>query len=48
MLNLRVRGSQPVTLHGPHREAVTGSVATAVANVAAKPQVKKKSGKKRR
>jgi predicted tellurium resistance membrane protein TerC len=48
MLNLRIRGSQPVTLHGPHREAVTGSVATAVANVAAKPQVKKKSGKKRR
>jgi predicted tellurium resistance membrane protein TerC len=48
MLNLRIRGSQPVTLHGPHREAVTGSVATAVANVPVKAQEKKKSGKKRK
>jgi predicted tellurium resistance membrane protein TerC len=48
MLNLRIRGSQPVTLHGPHREAVTGSVATAVANIPAKAPEKKKSGKKRK
>jgi predicted tellurium resistance membrane protein TerC len=49
MLNLRIRGKgEPVTLHEPYREAVAGSVATAVANVPAKAQEKKKSGKKRR
>jgi predicted tellurium resistance membrane protein TerC len=49
MLNLRIRGKgQPVTLHEPYREAVAGSVATAVANVPVKAQEKKKSGKKRK
>ena len=48
MLNLRIRGSQPVALHAPYREAVAGGVATAVANVPAKAQEKKKSGKKRK
>jgi predicted tellurium resistance membrane protein TerC len=49
MLNLRLRGAaKPVTLHEPYREAVAGSVATAVVNVPAKAQEKKKSGKKRR
>jgi predicted tellurium resistance membrane protein TerC len=50
MLNLRVRGSQPVTLHEPYREAVAGGVAAAVANVPVKtPQSqKKKTAKKRR
>ena len=49
MLNLRIRGNgQPVTLHEPYREAVAGSVATAVANVPVKAQEKKKSGKKRK
>ena len=48
MLNLRIRGSQPVTLHEPYREAVAGGVAAAVANVPAKAQEKKKSGKKRK
>ncbi|HET6597073.1 MAG TPA: TerC family protein [Anaerolineales bacterium] len=49
LLNLRIRGQgQPVSLHGPYRKAVTGSVAAAVANVPAKAQAKKKSGKKRK
>lgn len=50
MLNLRLRGSQPVTLHEPYRGAVAGGVAASVANVPAKAQEKKKqgSGKKRR
>jgi predicted tellurium resistance membrane protein TerC len=49
MLNLRVRGSQPVSLHEPYREAVAGGVAAAaVANVPVKDSVKKKPGKKRR
>jgi predicted tellurium resistance membrane protein TerC len=48
LLNLRIRGSQPVSLHEPYREAVAGSVATAVASVPAKAPVKKKSGKKRK
>jgi predicted tellurium resistance membrane protein TerC len=49
MLNLRIRGKgQPVSLHEPYREAVAGGVAAAVANVPAKAQEKKKSGKKRR
>ena len=48
MLNLRLRGSQPVTLHEPYREAVAGGVAAAVANVPVKAQEKKKSGKKKR
>jgi predicted tellurium resistance membrane protein TerC len=49
MLNLRIRGKgQPVSLHEPYREAVAGGVATAVANVPAKTQEKKKTGKKRR
>jgi predicted tellurium resistance membrane protein TerC len=49
MLNLRLRGAaQPVTLHEPYRQAVAGRVASAVVNVPAKTQVKKKSGKKRR
>jgi predicted tellurium resistance membrane protein TerC len=48
MLNLRIRGSQPVTLHEPYREAVAGGVAAAVANVPAKAPEKKKSGKKRK
>ncbi|HJQ13322.1 MAG TPA: TerC family protein, partial [Anaerolineales bacterium] len=49
MLNLRIRGKgAPVTLHEPYRKAVASRVATAVANVPAKTQEKKKSGKKRR
>jgi predicted tellurium resistance membrane protein TerC len=49
MLNLRIRGKgEPVTLHEPYRKAVAGSVAAAVANVPAKAQGKKKSGKKRK
>jgi predicted tellurium resistance membrane protein TerC len=47
-LRLRARAPQPVTLHEPYREAVTGGVATAVANVPVKTPVKKKSAKKRR
>src|SRR5919109_416280 len=41
MLNLRVRGSQPVTLHEPYREAVAGGVAATVANVPLKAPQKK-------
>jgi predicted tellurium resistance membrane protein TerC len=49
MLNLRLRGAgKPVTLHEPYREAVTGGVAVAVANVQPKAQPKKKPGKKRK
>ena len=50
MLNLRLRGAaKPVSLHEPYREAVAGGVAAAaVANVPAKSQQKKKSGKKRK
>jgi predicted tellurium resistance membrane protein TerC len=49
MLNLRLRGAgKPVTLHEPYREAVTGGVAVAVANVPRKAQPKKKPGKKRK
>jgi predicted tellurium resistance membrane protein TerC len=48
MLNLRIRGSQPVTLHEPYREAIAGGVAATVANVPVKESGKKKSGKKRR
>ena len=48
LLNLRVRGSQPVTLHEPYRRTATASVAAAVANVPAKAPAKKKSGKKRK
>ena len=49
MLNLRIRGKgEPVTLHEPYRKAVARNVAAAVANVPAKTQEKKKSGKKRR
>ena len=48
MLNLRVRGSKPVALHEPYREAVAGGVAATVTNVPVKAQEKKKSGKKRR
>ena len=49
MLNLRTRGKgEPVTLHEPYRKAVARNVAAAVANVPAKTQEKKKSGKKRR
>jgi predicted tellurium resistance membrane protein TerC len=48
MLNLRIRGSQPVTLHEPYREAVAGGVAAAVANVPVKAREKKKTGKKKR
>jgi predicted tellurium resistance membrane protein TerC len=49
MLNLRIRGSQPVTLHEPYRKAVAGGVAAAtVANVPVKAQEKKKSNKKKR
>src|SRR5829696_4508551 len=49
MLNLRIRGkTRPVSLHDPYRGAVAGGVAAAVANVPAKGQEKKKSGKKRK
>lgn len=48
ILNLRIRGSQPVTLHEPYRRAVASGAAAAVASVPAKAQVKKKSGKKRK
>jgi len=49
MLNLRLRGAtKPVSLHEPYREAVAGGVAAAVANVPAKTQGKKKTGKKKR
>jgi predicted tellurium resistance membrane protein TerC len=48
MLNLRLRGSQPVSLHEPYREAVASGVAATVANVPTKTQPKKKPGKKRR
>jgi predicted tellurium resistance membrane protein TerC len=48
MLNLRLRGSQPVTLHEPYRKAVAGEVAAAVASVPVKNPGKKKSGKKRK
>jgi len=49
MLNLRLRGAaKPVSLHDPYRGAVAGGVAAAVANVPAKTQEKKKSGKKRK
>src|SRR5690349_20921884 len=49
MLNLRIRGKgQPVSLHEPYREAVTGSVAAAVANVPVKVPAKKKSSNKKR
>jgi predicted tellurium resistance membrane protein TerC len=50
MLNLRLRGraAQPVTLHEPYRKAVAGGVAASVANVPAKVQAKKRSGKKRK
>lgn len=49
MLNLRLRGraAEPVTLHEPYRKAVAGGVAASVANVPAKVQTKKRSGKKR-
>ncbi len=48
MLNLRIRGSQPVSLHEPYRKAVAGGVAAAVADVPTKAQPKKKTGKKRK
>lgn len=49
MLNLRIRGKgEPVTLHEPYRRAVARNVAAAVANIPAKAQEKKKSGKKRK
>jgi predicted tellurium resistance membrane protein TerC len=48
MLNLRIRGSQPVSLHEPYREAVAGGVAAAVAGVPTKTPARKKSGKKKR
>jgi predicted tellurium resistance membrane protein TerC len=48
MLNLRLRGSQPVSLHEPYREAVAGGVAAAVASVPVKTPAKKKNGKKKR
>jgi predicted tellurium resistance membrane protein TerC len=50
MLNLRIRGSQPVSLHEPYRKAVAGGVAAEVASVPAKPaqSPRKKTGKKRR
>ena len=48
VLNLRIRGSQPVNLHEPYRETIPAAVAPAVANVPAKTPVKKKSGKKRK
>jgi hypothetical protein len=48
MLNLRLRGSQPVSLHEPYRKAVAGGVAAAVASVPVKNPEKKKSGKKKR
>jgi hypothetical protein len=48
MLNLRLRGSQPVSLHEPYREAVASGVAATTANVPTKTQPKKKPGKKRR
>src|SRR5215208_5337436 len=45
MLNLRLRGAaKPVSLHEPYREAVAGGVASAVVNVQAKAQGKKKTG----
>ncbi|MGZ9223032.1 MAG: TerC family protein [Anaerolineales bacterium] len=50
LLNLRLRGkaAQPVTLREPYRKAVAGGAASAVVNVPAKTQQKKKPGKKRR
>jgi predicted tellurium resistance membrane protein TerC len=48
MLNLRIRGSQPVALHEPYREAVAGGVAAAAVNVPTKAPPKKKAGKKRK
>ena len=48
MLNLRLRGSQPVSLHEPYRKAVARNMATAVAGVPVKTPEKKKSGKKKR
>jgi predicted tellurium resistance membrane protein TerC len=48
MLNLRIRGSQPVSLHEPYRKAVAGGVAAAVASVPVKTPAKKKNGKKKR
>jgi predicted tellurium resistance membrane protein TerC len=50
MLNLRLRAAapEPVNLHEPYAESVAGGVASAVVNVPAKAQQKKKTGKKRR
>jgi predicted tellurium resistance membrane protein TerC len=49
MLNLRLRGKgQPVSLHEPYREAVTGGVAASVASVPAKSNPKKKNQKRRK
>ena len=50
LLNLRLRttAAKPVNLRGPYVESVAGGAASAVVNVPAKAQQKKKPGKKRR